>query len=141
MIAVAVDERLGQTTSSSARVRRGPTKRDHAMDLICQETQCLRSAAGNSIDWIAKIVQEARRLDYAPVILTQKQLKSRYYKIFDKVMPHGKSSQPGSAHEAIEAVVLDSNLKEFSLIHNMQSPSEGEPGYCNLQVCFEVFSS
>jgi hypothetical protein len=131
---VAVDDRQGRTTNLPPSSRRLPSKRDYAIDLIRRETECTRAEAGGTIDWTVTIVQKARQLKYVTVLPTKKQLRSKYYKIFQVVIPLGQSSRPGSAHLAIEAVALDVSRNEISITHAMQDPGNGEPMFCGIQV-------
>lgn len=92
-----------------------------AVDRIVAETGCSRNTAKKTIHWIGGFVERARASEYYTQYPTAGQLCSPLYVVFDKVIPHGKPSKPGSAHEAIERALLDPSCDEFSLRHDMES--------------------
>jgi hypothetical protein len=111
--------------------------REAAIQAIRTETGCSIRHARVTLDWINNFVVRARMADYRHQYPTDDQMCTPQYRTFDAVIPHGQSSQPGSAHEAIEKAVLDPNRDEFSLLHD-QRDDIGSPRYCTVQVCLGV---
>lgn len=105
------------------------TDQQIAIERIMVEAECTRYEAMKTIAWVKKFVCAARRDNYATQYPTDEQLDSGEYGIFDAIMPHGAGAQPGSAHEALEKLVLDPTRDEYSLRHNM----DGQ-GYCEVDI-------
>ena len=63
--------------------------------------------------------------------LTGAELETVGYRIMDQIMAHGATAQPGSAHEAVEQLVLKPEDGEFGLMHS--NPS-GRPEDCQVSL-------
>lgn len=103
------------------------TPLDIAVDKVVAESDCTPAEAETMItDWLMPIVERSRRTGGTAYPSDSEMFvggygsteSTRSYAIFDQVMPHGEASAPGSAHEAIEKVVLDPSRDEYGLIHD-----------------------
>ncbi|MDB5176957.1 MAG: hypothetical protein JWN75_625 [Candidatus Saccharibacteria bacterium] len=94
-------------------------------------------------DWLIPIVERSRHTSGKRAYPTDAEMfvddyeystPTRSYEIFDAVMPHSAESIDGSAHQAIEDVVLDPSKNEYALIHEQT----GTPGYCSVATLIGV---
>src|SRR5579871_3385228 len=107
---------------------------------IVRETQCSTAHAVSTLDWIEGFIDRARRAGYRVQLPTTDQMATPQYRTFEAIIPHGASSHPGSAHEAVERALLDPSRDEFSLVHN-QTDEPGTRHFCTVQVCIGVMRS
>lgn len=131
-----VDTRTTDIPPSPEGVSPKP-KKSVVLDAIVAETGCTRSAAGNAIAWIRGLVDRARSAKYGIVYPTTKELQSQNYRVFDTIMPHAQTSEPGSAHALVEAYLLDPSRDETGLIHDMTDTPDN-PSYCTVRVSVGV---
>jgi len=109
-----------------------------AIEAIMRETDCSKTRAKKTLDFVFWLVRKARRAQYGLVFPTNRQLASPSYGVFHQVIPHGQYSSPGSAHQAIEDVVLDRSREEVSIYHDMTR--DGTLSYCGVQVVIDTIS-
>lgn len=124
--------------------RRRPTRdtvqadpRALAIEAMVRETGCTHPEAEKTLTWIEQFVEASRKSAYESVYPTEDQMCTREYEIFDQIMPHGAASTPGSAHQAIEAALLDLTRNEFTLLHDRRDELHS-PAFCTVQVCLCV---
>lgn len=113
---------------------------DIAVDKIVAETSCTPQEAASCLGWISGFVEAARCTNYSWQYPTTGQMAGRDYEIFDKIMEHGAVAAPGSAHEAVQAAVLDPSRDELTLTHDDRDEF-GSPRYCTVQVAIGVFGT
>ena len=109
------------------------TPLDIAVDKVVAESDCTPAEAKTMItDWLTPIVERSRRTGGTAYPYDSEMFvggygsteNTRSYAILDRVMPHGEASTPGSAHEAIEKVVLDPSRDEYGLIHDQTGDTQ-----------------
>lgn len=94
-----------------------------AVNLIAAEADCSRRRAVWTLVWVWSLVWAARRHDYAERRMTMVTQWVFPYRQFDKVIPHDSVAIPGSAHYAIETVLLKRRRGELDIRHENN-------GYC-----------
>lgn len=72
--------------------------------------------------WLSPILEEARQQEDRRVTLTDEQLRKREYYVFDLIVPPRAAATPkfaleGSAHEALEDLLLNYDGGELGLAH------------------------
>lgn len=108
-----------------------------AKNRIVRETGCSNTAARRGIRFVTEMAEKARtaarhRIDGPGTHhLTGTEINSVGYRIMDQVMKHGAVAAPGSAHEALEQLVLKPEDGEYALMHN--NPS-GRPEDCEVSL-------
>ena len=122
--------------ASSAISSSDISSRDLAIDAIVSEAGCTYKEADSTLSWISRFVTEARECDYVVIHPDDDDMSGREYEIFDLVVPHDGTAQPGSAHKAIEEALLDPSKDEFALSHSQIT--RGNREYCNVEVCIRV---
>ncbi len=109
------------------------TPLDIAVDKVVAESGCTPAEAETMItDWLTSIVERSRKTGGTAYPYDSEMFvggygsseNTRSYEIFDSVMPHGQASTPGSAHEAMENVVLDPSRDEYGLIHDQTGDTQ-----------------
>ncbi len=130
-------------SSSETRGARKPDARnttnaelsESAIVLIVAETGCSLRLASEAFVFAEGIVKGARRnigYTYHP---KEDEMDTEAYRIFVKVVPHGKPSAPGSAHEALERALLRDENNEYAIRHDRVSGRKGtKPSYCQVKV-------
>lgn len=108
-----------------------------AVEAIMCEAGCSRKLARRTLAWIESFVEAARSQGYDTQYPTDGQLRSREYRVFDRIMKHGAIPRRASAHAAVEAALLVPSNNEFGIRHNMRD-EPGSPNYCTVQVCLNV---
>ncbi len=104
---------------------------------IIEETGCSNTSARRAIKFITEMAESARtaarhRIDGPGTHhLTGAELETVGYRIMDQIMAHGAVARSGSAHEAVEQLVLKPGLGEFGLMHS--NPS-GRPEDCQVSL-------
>ena len=90
------------------------------VDEAFAKTGCTEDEAAATLDWVQGIVNRIREYGsgYRTYHPNDRDMATRQYDIFDTVIPHGKTSAEGSAHQAIEQAGLDPSLGELSLLHD-----------------------
>lgn len=114
--------------------------REVAVAAIMREAGCSRELACNTIDWLQSVVANVRHQDYEVHFPSTKALQSERYAVLETVIPHDSTAEPGSAHAAIEALVLDPSRDEFGLRHEMRerTTQRGHQLYCSIVVSLSV---
>lgn len=112
-----------------------------AVKKVVDETGCKPGEAHAMIvNWLSPIVKRALASTGKTAYPTDSEMfvgrfhgatqQTRSYEIFDQVMPHGESSKPGSAHEAIEAALLDPSKDQYALTHDQLGPERKHCALC-----------
>ena len=115
------------------------TARAAAVQAIMQEVGCTEALASSTVDWIAVQVAQARTAQYHTAFPTATAMAQPEYRVFDQVMQHDATAQPGSAHEAIQAALLDLSRNETTLLHTDRADAPDSPRYCQVQIGVQVF--
>lgn len=108
-----------------------------AISRIVAETGCTEQEATAGLEFIADMAQRARVGTRTCVDepgthhLTTKEMRRPGYRVMDLIMEHCERAKPGSAHEAVQNVVLDTAAGERALIHD--NPS-GKPTDCRVTI-------
>ncbi len=134
---MTIDAQTGTTQARAPESIPTVPKRDQVIELIIRETGCSWRLANSTINWVSGFVDEARAGQYATQYPTTRQMRKPEYRIFDQVVVHGGVAAVGSAHEALEALLLRPDLDETTLVHD-QRDEPGSPRYCVVQVCLNV---
>lgn len=114
-----------------------PTKAE-VLDAIERETGCTRALAGSVISWVGDIVDHQREVCYKHSFFpTSSAMSGLVYSVFDAIVGHGKASTPGSAHQLLEAYLLDPTKDETGIFHDNRD-EQGSPSYCRVQVAIGV---
>jgi len=85
-----------------------------AVQQIMHQTGCCRTDAIKTIRLVDEFVRDARRCGYEGQYPTHRQLASRECQLYKQVIPLGRT-EPGSAHEALERLLLSPELGEQNL--------------------------
>ena len=114
---------------------RGQTAHELAIELIVEETDCSPQEAQAAITWLERYIDGARQSDYATQYPSADELQDPAYRIVDTIMPHRAYAEPGTAHEAVQTLLLDPDRDEISLVHADDEDVEpGSPTYCQMRV-------
>lgn len=110
-------------------------RRQDAIMKIVQESGVSTGEAARTLVWVNKLAKKARhpkQLTDGLYHLTDDELGSREYRVFDSVVSHGLISKPDSAHAAIERFVLKDD--EFGLMHDQVGEQKK---YCTVSITVE----
>lgn len=91
--------------------------RRQAIEAIIKEAASGKNLARTTMVFIEQLVAGAR-MEGGLFHLTDEQMETREYAVFDTIFPHGKSAAPGSAGAAVERSVLLLDEGEYALLHN-----------------------
>lgn len=111
--------------------------RARAIEAIVRENGCTEAEAESTLRWINGYVVASRCRRYRTMYPSDSKLRSKEYRIFDSIIPHGATSAPGSAHQAIENALLDRTRDEVTIMHDQRDELDS-PRYCTVQVCLAV---
>lgn len=136
---VVMDEEEDENVTHPESMPTRPT-REQVVAAIQAETKCSRVEAFNMIQWVEGFVKRSRQGGYVTQYPTARQMAGRNYQVFDAIMPHGQASTPGSAHQLLERLILDSTRNETSLWHDRRD-EPGSPAYCTVQVALGVIKT
>lgn len=132
MTATAIKEATTRQTDTTPSPP-APSDSEIAISRIVDETGCTHVEAAACLEFIRDMAQRAR-VGARPCAdrpgthhLTVKEMSDPCYARMDAIMQHGETARPGSAHEAVQAVVLDPDAGERALIHD--NPT-GKPSDC-----------
>jgi hypothetical protein len=99
-------ETIGRTLKPD-RAPAPKSTRDTAIDAIRRETGASQTRAKAFLAWIEQTVQKLRARG-----------TDTHHDILVAIAPDGAVAQPGSAHHAVEAHVLDPKRGELGLLHD-----------------------
>jgi hypothetical protein len=109
------------------------TPYDIAVALIQKEAHCKRKQAVGCIEFVTRMLDKARdgsrSFEQVGVYhLTNHDMNQGGYDVMDAIMPHDVSAAPGSAHAALETLLLQPD--EFGLVH---SNPTGQKSDCSVK--------
>jgi hypothetical protein len=109
------------------------TPYDIAVSLIQKEAHCKRKQAVGCILFVTTMLERARdggrSFEQVGVYhLTNHDMNQGGYDVMDAIMPHDVSAAPGSAHAALETLLLRPD--EFGLVH---SNPTGQKSDCSVK--------
>ena|GEM_PF-2887322 len=128
-----LDRAEEQDISSTTVPTSSPNLREQAIRAIQRETDCSHRQAKRLINWLDQLIHKTRKYNYESYYLTDLELMSPSYELFDTVIPHDQVSTRGSAHELLEKLLLDPTKGELGFTHQMRD-QHGELTYCNFCV-------
>lgn len=135
MATVLDDAMTAQGALDSDITITSPTRQE-LIEQICLETHCTTSKAKRFVNWMEGIVARTRKSDHASHYLTDDELRC-HHPILDTIAPDGSVAEPGSAHDMLEQHLLDPEMGEIGLLHDMADEPDS-PRYCTVQVRLSV---
>ena len=95
---------------------------DHAVLRVMEETGCSVHDAVASVEFIQQMADLARSGERWSTPgthhLNAEEMSTDAYATMDQIMEHGRVAAPGSAHAAVEALVLNPEAGEIALMHD-----------------------
>jgi hypothetical protein len=104
-------------------------------ECVADQVDCTEALATRTYAWVQDMVMEAR-YNNGVAFPGEEEMQDEIYMIFDHIAPHGEHSKPGSAHEGLEATLLDRTNHEAFLIHDQLEI--GGRHYCTVQVGINI---
>ena len=108
----------GSLSTSSRPVLHRRDGYQEAVSAVAREARCSHTVAKDALAWAERRVREARKNNYQPVALTHSMHQERGCTAFAAVFPLGNAPEQDTAAQLVANVVLDSNLKEYTLLYS-----------------------